>query len=430
MAVIVPRRDRRAAIYTALCIAFVILALLRGEPQDVALGVPFGAVALLGVRSRRPIEVSGTITFDEPTCFEGDEVHGTIHVVRPAGLTTTMTVDNRRGWTAVDPEPALVWSIPGDGDAVAVRFTLRAETWGSHRLGTVKLTFRRRVGLVVWEMTSDASPSFDVLPSPDSVRQLLPPPASQTAAGVHLSRLVGDGFDFAELRPFGHGDRLRDVNWRASARSDQLQANRRHPDRGGEVVLLLDTFGDGVGTSSTALQAALTRAARAAWAIAQLHLGVQDRVGLATQGRVVSHLRPRSGDRARYELLHTLLAVGGMMTSGESAVRHDQFDRLPPGSLILALSPLIDSRFVMDVAGLHRSGRAVMVVAIDLADLLPPPTDAAEAIAGRLFQLSIGQHRDGLVDAGVPLATWRSDNDLSGIVSALNRLHRGAAVRR
>ena len=427
---ITPRRDRRAAVYTALCLTFAVLGLLRGEPQDVALGIPFGVVALLGQRSRRPIVVSGTITFDEPTCLEGDEVHGTIQIVRPAGPVTTMTVDNRRGWTAIDPHPALVWSIPGEGDAVAARFTVRADTWGRHRLGAVNLTFRHRYGLVVWEMTSDASPSFEVLPTPHGLRQLLPPPASQTASGMHLSRLVGDGLDFAELRPFSHGDRLRDINWRASARSEQLQTNRRHPDRSGEVVILLDTFGDAVGTSSTALQAALTRAARAAWAIAQLHLGVQDRVGLAAQGRIVTQLRPRSGDRARYELLRTLLTVGGMMTAGESAVRNEQLDRLPPGALILALTPLIDTRFVMDVVGLQRAGRAVMVVAVELTDLLPPPADAAEVLSRRLFQLSLDQHHDQLVDAGLPVATWRSDSDLSGIIGSLNRLHRGAAVRR
>lgn len=430
MAVVVPRRDRRVAVYSALCACFAILGLLHGEPRDIALGVPFGVIALLGLRARRPIDVTGTITFDEPTVLEGDEVHGAIHLVRPAGLIATMTVDNRPGWTPIDPAPALVWSISGDGDALSARFTVRADTWGRHRLGSVDLTFRHPFGLVVWELHTDASPSFDVLPTPNGIRQLLPPPASQTAAGVHLSRLVGDGFDFAELRPFGHGDRLRDINWRASARSDQLQTNRRHPDRGGEVVLLLDTFGDAVGTSSATLQTALARAARAAWALAQLHLGVQDRVGLAAQGRIVTQLRPRSGDRARYDLLRTLLTVGGMMTAGESAIRNDRTDRLPPGSLILALTPLIDTRFVNDLLALHRSGRAVMAVSIELSDLMPPPADSAEALSRRLFNLAIERNHDQLVDAGVPLARWQTDGDLSGIVGSLNRLHRGAAVRR
>src|SRR6195952_1749757 len=323
MALIEPRRDRRTVGYAVLAVGFALLALGRGEPRDLALAAPFAVIIALGLRQVRPIEVTGTVHFDVITSFEGDEVHGTIELRRPPGLIATMSVDNRHGWSPIDPAPALVWTLATGGNKVTADFTVRAESWGRHRLGAVNLSFRRPFGLMVWEASTDNSPSFNVLPTLEQVRQLLPPPASQSATGVHISRLVGEGFDFAELRPFAAGDRLRDINWRASARFDQLHTNRRHPDPRGELVLLLDTFVDGVGTASVTSQAALARAARAAWSIAQLHLNVQDRVGLATQGRVVTQLRPRSGDRARYDLLQTLLTVGGMVIAGESAVGRD-----------------------------------------------------------------------------------------------------------
>ena len=255
---------------------------------------------------------------------------------------------------------------------------MRAETWGRHRLGAIHVVAappaRRRPS---GSSSSTSRASFNVLPNPQHLRQLLPAPASQSTAGVHISRFVADGFDFAELRPFALGDRLRDVNWRASSRSDELQTNRRHPDRTGEVVLLLDTFVDGSGTASVAAQAALTRAAQAAWSVAQLHLDVQDRVGLAAQGRVITQLRPRSGDRARYELLDTLLSIGGLVAAGESAYGRQPLSRLPPNALILAFTPLIDQRFTVDVLALHRARRPVMAVQIVLDDLYPPPADYA-----------------------------------------------------
>lgn len=428
MALIRPRRDRRAIGYATLSVAFIVLALLRGEPQDLALAAPFAAVLALGMRSVRPIEVSGRISFESATSFEGDEVQGTIELIRPKGMIATISVDNRAGWSAVDPEPALIWTIGPSGDKVTAAFTLRAETWGRHRLGAVNIALRRPFGVTVWEAVHDDSPSFNVLPNPEHLRQLLPPPASQSTAGVHISRLVSDGFDFAELRPFATGDRLRDVNWRASARFDQLQTNRRHPDRSGEIVLLLDTFADGVATTSVTAQAALTRAARAAWSAAQLHLNVQDRVGLAAQGRVVTQLRPRSGDRARYELLNTLLSIGGMVTAGESAHGRQTLSRLPANALIMAFTPLIDQRFAADLLALHRAGRPLMVVQIDLEDLYPPPVDPADVLARRIFALSIEQWHDDLVNSGVPLARWTAETDLGGIVGALNRLHRRIRV--
>ena len=424
MALIKPRRDRRALGYATLAIGFAALALLRGEPRELALAAPFAAVLIVGLRRVHPIEVTGRISYETATALEGDEVHGTIEVVRPRGTITTIAVDNRAGWSAVDPEPVLVWTVGPAGDRITAAFTVRAETWGRHRLGAVTLSLRHPLGVVVWELVTDESPSFNVLPSPEHLRRLLPAPASQSTAGVHISRFVADGFDFAELRPFALGDRLRDVNWRASARSDELQVNRRHPDRSGEIVLLLDTFADGIGATSVAAQAALTRAAQAAWSVAQLHLDVQDRVGLAAQGRVVTQLRPRSGDRARYDLLNTLLSIGGLVAAGESAHGRQPLSRLPPNALILAFTPLIDQRFTVDLLTLHRAGRPVMAVQIVLDDLLPPPVDSPDLLARRIFALGIEQRREDLVRAGVPLAQWTSDSDLGGIVGGLDRLHR------
>jgi uncharacterized protein (DUF58 family) len=430
VAVIRPRRDRRTVGYATLSVVFTAVALLRGQPTDLALAAPFALMVAIGLRGIRPIDVDGSIELESKMYFEGDEIVGSVVLTRPAGMRGTLTIDTAPGWSPLEPAPTLSWDLPADGNRVTVPFRIRADSWGRHRMGRINLSFRRPFGLTVWEATNDVSPSFAVLPSPQHVRQLLPSPASQATAGVHISPIVGDGFDFAELRPFAPGDRLRDINWRASARFDQLQSNRRHPDRSGDVVLLVDTFADGIGTASTTLQAALTRAARAAWSIAQLHLDVQDRVGLATQGRVITQLRPRGGDRARYELLDHLLSVGGMITAGQSATSRQPLSRLPPRALVLALTPLVDQRFAVDVLALHRAGRPVMAVVIELGDLLPPPSDREDELARRLYQLGIDQWRDDLTNAGIPLVTWTGTADLGSVVAVLRRLQRKGAMRR
>jgi uncharacterized protein (DUF58 family) len=426
--VIQPRRDRRAVGYLTLAFGFTLLALVRGEPLDLVLAAPFAAVLVLGVRSLDEIDVSVLVRYETAVALEGDEVTGTIEIVRPRGLITTISIDGRAGWTAVDPAPALTWTVGPDGDMVTVPFVVRADTWGRHRLGAIHVSLRRALGVSVWELLVNDPASFDTLPSPQHLRQLLPAPASQSSSGVHISRFVADGFDFAELRPFVPGDRMRDVNWRASSRSDQLQTNRRHPDRTGELVLLLDTSLDGGSIASSTSQAALTRAAQAAWTVAQLHLGVQDRVGLAAQGRVITQLRPRSGDRARYELLDALLSIGGLVAAGEGAYVRHSLNRFPPNALILALTPLLDPRLTADVLALHRARRPVMVLQIVLDDLYPPPADDADEIARRIFSLSIADRHDELVAAGVPVASWSDDRDLGGVVSGLSRLHRHARV--
>jgi uncharacterized protein (DUF58 family) len=401
---------------------------VRGEPLDLVLAAPFAAVLVVGVRGIHPIEVTVRVRYETTVALEGDEVRGTIEVIRPRGMITTLTVDERAGWTAVDPAPALTWTLGPDGDKVTIPFVVRADAWGRHRLGAVNLSLRRALGVSVWDLRVDDPATFDTLPSPQHLRQLLPAPASRSSAGVHISRFVADGFDFAELRPFVPGDRLRDLNWRASSRSDELQTNRRHPDRTAELVLLLDTSVDGGSLASTSSQAALTRAAQAAWTVAQLHLGVQDGVGLAAQGRVITQLRPRSGDRARYELLDTLLSIGGLVAAGSGAYVRHGLSRFPPNALILALTPLVDQRLAMDILALHRARRPVMVLQIVLDDLYPPPADDADELARQIFSLSIVDRHDELVAAGVPVARWSDDRDLGAVVRGLARLHRHAWV--
>ena len=121
MALIRPRRDRRTIGYAALAIGFVVLALVRGQPLDLVVAAPFAAVLLLGLRDVRPVDVTCAVDFESATSFEGDEIHGTIELIRPRGMITTISVDNRAGWSAVTPEPALIWTIGPSGDKVIAR---------------------------------------------------------------------------------------------------------------------------------------------------------------------------------------------------------------------------------------------------------------------------------------------------------------------
>ncbi len=410
---------------TALvAIGLLTAAMVAGKPSLCMIAAPFAASALAGMRDRRGIEITGKIDLDRTTVLEGEELAGVVTLSLPGGSSGRVLIEASPGWSPVEPGDALSWSVDRSDATFTRPFRIRADDWGRHRLGFVHVTLRRPLGHVVWEVRADASPTFDVLPRPERVRQLLPPPASQSAVGLHRSRAVGDGFEFAELRPFQPGDRLRDVNWRATARAATTQVNRRHPDRAGDVVLLLDTFGEMFGPATRVTRDALARSARAAWSIAGLHFNAQDRVGLAAQGRVVGVLQPSSGDRARYALLNALLSIGGAMASGTDAGGEAHFDRLPPSSLLIALTPLADRRMVDRLAALHRSGRSVAVVVVDLMDLLPPPKDEAALIARELFELQLTELRDQLVELGVPLAVWGADGDIAGTVAALRRTGR------
>ena len=82
---------------------------------------------------------------------------------------------------------------------------------------------------------SRSAPAARVLPRPEQLRSLLDPPP-RAAAGTHASPARGGGLDFAELRPLVPGDRLSEVNWRASARRPLTRAGppRQRPAPGAD----------------------------------------------------------------------------------------------------------------------------------------------------------------------------------------------------
>ena len=54
---------------------------------------------------------------------------------------------------------------------------------------------------------------------------LLRPSETQVFSGNHVARQKAEGIEFADIRQFVAGDRVRHVNWRATARRGELWVN-------------------------------------------------------------------------------------------------------------------------------------------------------------------------------------------------------------
>ena len=83
-----------------------------------------------------------------------------------------------------------------------------------------------------------------VYPSPERLQRMIAPLETQAYAGNQVARVKGDGLEFADTRAYVPGDRLRSINWRASARRGELIVNDRHPERNTDVIVFLDSFAE------------------------------------------------------------------------------------------------------------------------------------------------------------------------------------------
>lgn len=411
------RADPRLPAYLLAGFGAMIVAIATGQHVLASLGAPFLVLAALGLSRRHPPAVGGRVEVAEARVIEGDLVEGEVHVAWSGEAEVDLFLTGWRGVAPVDPAPEVAWSVPGTRGPATLTLRFEARAWGHHDLGALWVRVRRPGGLVIREGELGRAPALRVLPAPHRLDRLLEPEDPRAVAGAHLSRLRGHGTDFAELRPYRPGDRLRDLSWATSARLGEPWVTVHHPERTGTVLLLLDASFSSRGRSGEAL----ARAARAAWAVASAHLKAQDRVGLLAQGRTTAWLPPQGGRRARWLLLDELLAVGG---AAEDIWRRRRLGGrvvVPAEALIVGVTTLRSRTFVRRLLHSRRIGHTTAALVIGEEDLLPDGDSPGDAAARRVWVAQREAERHRLERRGVATALVSPGRGPGSAVSVLRR---------
>ncbi|WP_067793543.1 DUF58 domain-containing protein [Actinomadura formosensis] len=226
--------------------------------------------------------------------------------------------------------------------------------------------------------------------------------------------------EFAGIRPYLPGDRVRDLNWKASGARGRPHVTTRADQRQAEIVLAVDAFTDlgarGRGT--------LDRGMRGAAAMATAYLRAGDRVGIVAFGGVLRWLAPGQGGLHFHRLAEAVMDVRNPRGIASDVVRVPR-SALPPGALVIVFSPLLDDRAVQTVQDLRRRGNPVVV--IDTLDREPPAgeRDATTDLSLRLWRLDRRALLAGLADLGIPVVPWSPAGSLDAAAGAFGHPIRG-----
>jgi uncharacterized protein (DUF58 family) len=372
-------------------------------------------LALVAAVAGREPQVSVRLALDRERAVEGDEVTATIEL-SPAG--------------DVDRFELLVALPPGlsteGGSARALRLhtdeertlelKLRCERWGAFAVGPLLVRARDTLGLRSWESQAGEAQMLRVYPGEETLRSLVAPLETQVFAGNQVSRARAEGIEFADLREWQPGDRVRRVNWRATALRGSLWVNEQYPERNTDVVLFLDTFAEvRAGGRSTN-----DRAVRAAATLARGYLQRKDRVGLVGFGGFLSWLLPESGTRQLYAIVDTLLTSDIVHSYALRDVDVLPPRTLPPKALVLAITPLLDDRTGAALLDLRARGYDLIVVEVSPLELLEPDPASSTQLAHRLWRLSREALRWRYEQVGVPVVTWREGVPLAAPLEEVN----------
>ena len=391
--------------------ATAVAALLLHRPALAVMAVALSAVPVLAGPLWRWPELDLDVTVSHPRLVEGDVCE----------LVVTVATDSAVPWLDIEVDPGVgLQSADGllrrvvsvrAGQAVAVSFPVRPTTWGVLGAGRFRVVARDRFGLFSCSTIRTIDRILRVYPAESRVRGLAEPVRTVGVLGAHLSAGRGDGCEYADVRTWQPGDRLRMVNWRVSARRGQPWVTERHPEQAAEAVILLDdTAAIGPADDST-----LRRAVQAAMSLAEGHVAVQDRVGLLALGAPLRWLRPRAGTRQLYAIVDALLDCRTARVSGMPRGGFPALGGLRPGTTIVALTVLADAVIVEALVDLARHGHQVIAVEPPEeagAGGVPPEEAGAgtgsvtEILARRLWDAEREARRARLRAAGVRTLRW------------------------
>jgi uncharacterized protein (DUF58 family) len=288
--------------------------------------------------------------------------------------------------------------------AVDASIKVSPSGWGRRSLGPLTVYADSPLGMFELVCTVPEVRHVVVLPEEATLKRLLRPLETNLHVGELVSTKRGAGSEFADLRPYQHGDDPRSINWRVSSRDQRLWVNERHPERNGDVVLLVDAQVE----SETNTEWLVDRAVRMAATLLRAHGRHRHRLGLVTLDGACRWIYPGMGESHRRRTMEQLVAVTPgrvMWPAAERAVIRAA--RRP--AMVIALTSLLDPNFAGLMHSMRRSGMDVSVIEMDVASTLAPPLDEARSLGRRIWSLERERLRDRLASEGIPITVWRAD---------------------
>jgi uncharacterized protein (DUF58 family) len=403
-------------------------AVVARRPDLLVLGVPFGVIVAwtLAVRPR------GAPSWNDAIGHE---------VIREGAATrwrAVVSAEERCDVVAAElPSDRWIERRPGDGAVVAAvvegtavpEIVVRPTRWGRHRIGPIRLTVSGPWGGYRWSDRT-GSHRLTALPLAAPFDSTAPFRPADGLVGQYRSARRGEGSEFATIREFRPGDRVRRINWPRSLRAGDLHVNATWADQDSHLALVLDASDDIGAPGSQATASSLDIGVRAAAAIAEHAARRGDRVSLHVYGRAVPrHVAPGAGRTHTRRILDVLTDVEPADRRQTSTLRTGDWTPGASGAaLVVMLSPLVASHALDRAVELTRRGLSVVVI-----DTLPAVVDAdsdpVTALAWRIRRLERRREIRRIERLGIAVVPWRGPGSLDQFLRDVARRAAAPKVR-
>lgn len=233
----------RGRSFLAAGVAATICAYVLGQADLLRVGVLLAALPLVCVlvlhRTRH--RVTGSRRLSPTRVAAGTEARVHLRIDNVSRLPTGLLMLQDRVPYVLGPRPRFVLDRVEAGGRREVSYRVRSDLRGRYPLGPLQLRLNDPFGMVELTRSFSARDTLTVTPR----TQPLPPVRlAGEAGGYGESRqrslaLAGD--DDVIPREYRHGDDLRRVHWRSTARYGELMVRREEQPQQARCTVLLDT---------------------------------------------------------------------------------------------------------------------------------------------------------------------------------------------
>ncbi len=262
-----------------------------------------------------------------------------------------------RGTITDDPvESAELLGMPaplslGAREHKTLRYDVMPTRRGARTFGDVTVRYDSPLGLISRQERLSAPGSFDVYPDVHAARALdLLRRQGRKDATLGSLRVRGGDTEFERLRPYQRGDEVRHVDWRATARRDDMTVRQFQAESDQNVVFAIDT-GRGMRGESAGITH-IDRALNAALLAADVALRGGDKAGmLAFDDIPRTFLRPTNGASAGRKIARASHALeAGLSATDYRAAMTFLKTELRTRSLLVVFTNLLEPRAAKELA--------------------------------------------------------------------------------
>ncbi len=395
-------------------------ALLLGQSDLLRVGVLLVLlpVACAIVLSRRHFRVSCTRTLIPHRVEAGQAARVHLELANVSQARCSVMLVEERVPFVLGTRPRFVLPGLAPGERRGVAYSVRSEVRGRFTVGPLAVRLSDPFGLVEQARSFTARDQLIVTPAVHALPGL-PWRGDWGGRGDSRPRAVAaSGEDDVATREYRHGDDLRRVHWRSTARRGELMVRREEQPWQSRASILIDRRK--VAHQGEGLASSLEWAVSAAASVAH-HL-----VGLGYVVRLIDGAQPHAwsdptgeGDGPLLDQL-AVLETGNLSSLAEGIQLARASQR---GGLLVAVVGSLDDAAVEDLARLRRQGTSCVALVVDTmsfarnatADSVDPAHERASVILRHAGWAVAGARRgDTVVQAWERL---RTDDHVLAVIS-------------